>query len=474
MGNAQSAEQEAHERWQAEERAREEQRRREQAEHERWQAEEARRRAEEARQQAEHERWRMEEEQRRIENERREAEESRRRAEEELRRVEEERQRAEEERRRAEHAKWEAEEQRRRADEERQRAEAERWRAEEERRRSDEEKQRAQQEKERAEEVSRVAEAQRRQADEERRRAEEAQRRAEEERRRAEEDSKRAEEEKQRAEEAKEKARAAQEDAERASAAAERAAEEARLAQQEAEKDLKAGIRPVIWPTEEEIRIHKERLQYHEGRLHFAVAGIAGSGKSSLINALRGISNSHKDAARVGVTETTKVISRYQDSNPERLFVWYDVPGAGTLAIPDWQYFNDYGLYIFDAIIVLFDNRFTETDIALLRNAALFHIPTYIVRSKSTQHIANLMMDLDFGEGEDEGRCRATARQTYITETRDSVAYNLCEAELPGQRAYLITAKEILCEVVKSGMPKDIIDEVELLSDMLQEAHSHR
>lgn len=47
-----------------------------------------------------------------------------------------------------------------------------------------------------------------------------------------------------------------------------------------------------------------------------------------------------------------------------------DVPEEGTLSIPDWRYFIDQGLYVFDCIVVLFDNRFTETDVTILRNCA--------------------------------------------------------------------------------------------------------
>ena len=56
--------------------------------------------------------------------------------------------------------------------------------------------------------------------------------------------------------------------------------------------DLNHGIQPVVWPTAEELVASKARADYREDRLHFAVCSASGSGKSSLINALRGLKNS--------------------------------------------------------------------------------------------------------------------------------------------------------------------------------------
>ncbi|KAF5309639.1 hypothetical protein D9758_019126, partial [Tetrapyrgos nigripes] len=169
------------------------------------------------------------------------------------------------------------------------------------------------------------------------------------------------------------------------------------IAEAEKAKDMLKkgpGIQPVSWPTPKEyVRMLKAR-QYQEGKFHFAVAGLSGSGKSSLVNAFRGILDRNMKAAATGITETTSVIGRYPDPNPERPFIWYDIPGAGTLKTPDWEYFNQQGLYIFDGIIILTDNRFTATDIAILRNCARWNIPSFIVRSKSDQHIQNLEKEL--------------------------------------------------------------------------------
>ena len=126
---------------------------------------------------------------------------------------------------------------------------------------------------------------------------------------------------------------------------------------------LIGGIQPEVWPTEEEFHSAKTRIQYDSEKIHFAVCGSAGSGKSSLINAFRGLKNNNVRAAPTGVGETTLAITRYPDPRkeiPYNRLVWCDCPGAGTLKIPGWQYFNQQGLFIFDVIILVYDTVITS------------------------------------------------------------------------------------------------------------------
>ncbi|KAG1797866.1 interferon-inducible GTPase-domain-containing protein [Suillus plorans] len=221
-------------------------------------------------------------------------------------------------------------------------------------------------------------------AEEERKRTAPVQEQAERDTQAAQEQSKKLQEA---ADKEKRRAIAAQEAANASKKVAEEQVKAANAAKEEAERKLKKGIQPVVIPTPEEVSAAKRKVQYREDLFHFAVAGVAGGGKSSLINAFRGLLNKDMGAAATGVTETTLTMARLPDPNAEYPLVWYDIPGAGTLKIPDWQYFNTQGLYVFDGIIVLFDNRFTMTDIAILVNCRRFKIPTYIVRSKADQHI---------------------------------------------------------------------------------------
>ncbi|THU84145.1 P-loop containing nucleoside triphosphate hydrolase protein [Dendrothele bispora CBS 962.96] len=253
-----------------------------------------------------------------------------------------------------------------------------------------------------------------------------------------------------------------------------------------AKDDLANGIQPVTWPTPEEYARTLQAYQYQEGKFHFAVAGLSGSGKSSLVNAFRGVLNQTANAAATGFTETTVAVGRYPDPSPEKPCVWYDVPGAGTLTIKDWDYFNKQGLYIFDAIIVLFDNRFTATDIAILRNCERWKIPAFIVRSKSDYQIENIKRTLVDSIEEDElldedeqtsqlETVLDVAIERYKSQTRQSVEKNLKDSGLGDREVYLVSYKALLNTVRRKNTRSDLyLDETKLLTKLVEAAKNRR
>ncbi|KAF7982897.1 hypothetical protein HWV62_25154 [Athelia sp. TMB] len=366
-------------------------------------------------------------------------------------------------------------------------------RAEQERRSAEERAQRAEaartEQEERAREAQENAERYRQEGERQRQTAEESARRE----RVAQEDARQM---KMQAEEAAERARIQHETAKEAERIAREEAQRARQAAEEVGRKWREGIQPEVWPTQDELNQTKKRLEYVEGFYHFAVAGAAGVGKSSLINALRGVTNGSPSAARTGITETTREIARYTDPDRSLPFVWYDVPGAGTLSIPGWQYFDQQGLYIFDCIIVLFDNRFTATDIAILQNCARFKIPAYIVRSKSDQNMSNVLKDVRRAYKKDrlsKTELRERAKEIYTRGTRENVERELKRAEppLPSQRVYMVS-QDILChlrianglgnsheideedELEEDELLANVVDEGELLRDILVDAKDRR
>lgn len=88
---------------------------------------------------------------------------------------------------------------------------------------------------------------------------------------------------------------------------------------------------------------------------------MAGTGKSSLINALIG-----RDDAKTGSTETTIKITPY--SSPEYPnIVYWDIPGGGTEKFNIKDYFENMCLFCFDFILIVVGNRITQFDIQFVR-----------------------------------------------------------------------------------------------------------
>ena len=232
---------------------------------------------------------------------------------------------------------------------------------EEMQRRENEARQREEEAKRAAEQARRVLEETRRRDEELRRREEEARQREEMARQLAEQTKRAALEAQQREAEAKAREIASKRQEEEAKKAARKAQEEAERVKKDLAQTnfyLSKGIQPEVWPTEAEFNLAQTRIEYNSDKVHIAVCGSSGAGKSSLINAFRGLSNRDAGAAATGVIETTMTITRYPDARtefPYSHFVWFDAPGAGTLDIPGWQYFNKQGLFIFDVIILVYD-----------------------------------------------------------------------------------------------------------------------
>lgn len=311
--------------------------------------------------------------------------------------------------------------------------------------------------------------------------------RAEQERLRHEQETRRLEEESRArlAAQAAEAQRVLQEQEEEAS----RQREELNRKQAELQSKYMAGIQPEVWPTpEERKRAEEQLLQPKEEYFHCAIAGLAGSGKSSLINAFRGLRNGSTSSAvaPTGVTETTMQITAYRDpatAPPRSRFVWYDVPGAGTNKIKGWQYFNSQGLFVFDLIIVVVDNRFSEQDLIILQHCERYKIPSFIVRSKANQHIVNTMNQDYEWEGSDDERdfneIYLKAREKVISQTRASYCENLRDGGLdPNKQVYIVSCDALVAlvqgEKRKLRKANQLIDEAQVVLKCLEAVKARR
>lgn len=93
-----------------------------------------------------------------------------------------------------------------------------------------------------------------------------------------------------------------------------------------------------------------------EQKYNVAICGQTGSGKSTMINGLRFLPDTHPNAARVGVNECTAEMKDYPFPNLDHLVLW-DCPGAGTQRHPLKTYFLDKFLFAFDWLVFVYAKR---------------------------------------------------------------------------------------------------------------------
>uniref|UniRef100_A0A8C9ZA83 IRG-type G domain-containing protein n=1 Tax=Sander lucioperca TaxID=283035 RepID=A0A8C9ZA83_SANLU len=97
-------------------------------------------------------------------------------------------------------------------------------------------------------------------------------------------------------------------------------------------------------------------------QLNIGITGESGSGKSSFVNAFRGIHNKdEKRAAPTGVTETTTDPTPYPHPNHPNVTLW-DLPGVGTTKFPADEYLKKVEFERFDFFIIISADRFREND----------------------------------------------------------------------------------------------------------------
>lgn len=164
--------------------------------------------------------------------------------------------------------------------------------------------------------------------------------------------------------------------------------------------------------------------------LNWGVMGRVGVGKSSLINAIRGLGPRSPEAAAVGIGHTTKKPRPYSFGGKMATLtrnmarIW-DLPGAGSKDWPAASYIKDAGLRHFDGIVFVTCGAFTESEAELLQQLAEFKVPYYIVRNKVDQDAVNNAEDYDIG-----------VEETKL-EIRKELIENGCEAS----RTFLVSAK---------------------------------
>eukprot|EP00090_Calanus_glacialis_P018086 TRINITY_DN28041_c0_g1_i1.p1 TRINITY_DN28041_c0_g1~~TRINITY_DN28041_c0_g1_i1.p1 ORF type:complete len:428 (-),score=101.39 TRINITY_DN28041_c0_g1_i1:24-1307(-) len=127
---------------------------------------------------------------------------------------------------------------------------------------------------------------------------------------------------------------------------------------------------------------NKKLNEWKEVEVHIAVVGQSGAGKSSFINAIRGIND--KDNAfyaMTGVTECTKLRKSYDFPDNAKLKMW-DLPGAGTENFKASVYAEEMKFSAYDGFVLLSSERFTEIDNMIADEISKINKPFFFARTK--------------------------------------------------------------------------------------------
>ncbi|XP_038187470.1 interferon-inducible GTPase 1-like isoform X2 [Arvicola amphibius] len=162
--------------------------------------------------------------------------------------------------------------------------------------------------------------------------------------------------------------------------------------------------------------------------INVAVTGESGAGKSSLINALRGVGPEDKDAADIGVVETTMRRTAYKHPKIQTLTLW-DLPGVGTLNFPPKDYLEKVNFQEYDFFIIVSATRFTKLELDLAKAIKFMKKNYYFVRTKVDNDLQN----------EKKSKARTFDRKNILLKIRNSYIDTLKENGLDAPEIFLIS-----------------------------------
>ncbi|WAQ98788.1 IIGP1-like protein, partial [Mya arenaria] len=134
--------------------------------------------------------------------------------------------------------------------------------------------------------------------------------------------------------------------------------------------------------------------------IRFAIIGESGSGKSSFINAMLGLSGDDPTAAKVGCNECTMDCKEFRHPRKKTLS-FTDLPGVGTRKFPKDSYLEAVQFESFHFFILITQCRFKENDLWLVKEIEKRGKQFYFVRTKTDVDVSSDMRahPLTYNEG---------------------------------------------------------------------------
>nr|CBY66032.1 TPA: interferon-gamma-inducible GTPase IFGGC1 protein [Choloepus hoffmanni] len=162
--------------------------------------------------------------------------------------------------------------------------------------------------------------------------------------------------------------------------------------------------------------------------LDVAVIGESGTGKSSFINALRGLSPEEEGSASVGAVETTLKKTPYKHPKYSNVTFW-DLPGTGTPNFFPETYLEKVEFANYDFFIIISSSRFKLNEAVLAQKIKEKGKNFYLVRSKVDSDLYN----------EEKSRPRSFKKDRVLQHIRDNCLENLSDIGVPEPRIFLIS-----------------------------------
>ncbi|XP_065276381.1 interferon-inducible GTPase 5-like [Emys orbicularis] len=175
----------------------------------------------------------------------------------------------------------------------------------------------------------------------------------------------------------------------------------------------------------------QEKLKSLENTpLDIAITGESGAGKSSFINAIRGLHDDDEGAAKTGVTQTTMEPKAYPHPRLPNVKLC-DLPGIGTPRFQADKYLNQVKFNNYDFFIIVSATRFTSHHTTLAREIHKMGKRFYYVRSK---------VDIDLNA---EKRKKNFNEARTLQKIREDCIKNLREAGEASPRVFLLCSWEL-------------------------------
>ncbi|XP_062375860.1 interferon-inducible GTPase 5-like [Sardina pilchardus] len=133
--------------------------------------------------------------------------------------------------------------------------------------------------------------------------------------------------------------------------------------------------------------------------LNIAVTGESGSGKSSFVNALRGLGDEEEQSAPTGVVETTTDPTPYPHPKYPNVILW-DLPGIGTPNFKPDEYLDKVQFQRYDIFIIIASDRFKKSSVDLANEIQGLKKKFYFVRSKIDDNIRAEERKRSFNKGQ--------------------------------------------------------------------------